>query len=87
MPVIRALTLCALLAGCAMLEPAATGETRLEGAARGAGKGALVCMVPMGLGLYLGPIGFVVGAYVTIICLPFGIAGGALSGAFPAAAQ
>jgi len=84
MPAVRSIAVCAfLLAGCATTAPGAPSESRLENAARGAGKGATVCLAPTVLGLYFGPIGLYVGLHITLACLPFGMLGGALSGAFP----
>ena len=57
-----------------------------EGAAKGAGKGALACAVPTWAGAHFGPIGFAIGGIITLYCLPFGIVGGAIIGGISAAA-
>jgi hypothetical protein len=93
MPPLNVFALCALLiAGCATggapaAEAPSPSEEVAGSAVRGAGKGALVCLLPMGVGGYFGPIGFAAGAYVSLLCMPFGIVGGALSGALSATAN
>jgi len=57
------------------------------GAAKGAGRGAVACAMPLAVfSQGGGPIGFVVGGVITLYCLPFGIVGGALIGGISAAA-
>jgi hypothetical protein len=58
---------------------------------KGAGKGALggagVCAMPAIVGAGAGPLGFAIGAYITVVCLPFGIAIGTIAGAASASQQ
>ena len=58
-----------------------------RGALKGAGRGAAGCAMPV-LVMAHGPgaAGLVIGGIVTLVCLPFGIVGGAVIGGISAAA-
>jgi hypothetical protein len=79
--IIAALTMagCATTAGPAPAD--SSGRETAFKAAKGAGKGALVCLVPTAVGAYAGPIGIAIGAYISLYCMPVGIVAGAVIGA------
>lgn len=76
-----------LLVGCATAAPteyeasAVPEAARIaKGAVKGAVNGVAVCVIPSVVGANFGRIGVLLGAYVTLRCLPFGIAAGAVIG-------
>jgi len=79
MTLIAALFLSALAAST----PAAAGESQevLRAAGKGALRGAQACAVPLGVAASsgAGSAGLSVGAAIALICLPFGIALGAIA--------
>jgi len=72
-----------LASGCATSGRLAVKESDSAGvgAVKGAVGGAGGCLAPTILGAYGGPVGLVVGGAVSLVCLPFGLAVGAVVGA------
>jgi len=68
-------------------EEKSTAGHAVAGAAKGALGGAGVCAMPTVVGVYGGPVGLVVGGIISLYCLPFGVAIGALAGGIRAANQ
>ena len=68
-------------------EEKSTAGQAVTGAAKGALGGAGVCAMPTVAGLYGGPIGFAVGGIISLYCLRFGLAIGALAGGIRGASQ
>ncbi len=64
-----------------------TGARAAKGAAGGAAVGALGCLAIAPTGLAAGPVGLPASVLVSLVCLPFGIAGGAIVGSAVAVAK